>query len=515
MSRILSGMKPLVNVGEFPFRLLLLLVFLRTIDLVWVKSTYVPDEYWQSLEVAHNKVFGYGYLTWEWIEGIRSYVYVGLISLVYAFLKTFELESPELIILAPRILQGIISAISDVYFIRWVHEKRNGQYSWAFISWFTTFFVSYCSTRTLINTFEMNLTIIALYYYPWTPKTNNFPFVSIVTLLCFVRPTAGVIWLPLILINILSVRKPVTYALMSYVPNLILVGGACVALDSYMHGSLVVTPWNFFKINVLKDIGSFYGTHDPLWYLYCGIPVVLGLQTLPFSVGCFRLAGSRLSNVKYNLESQMFITIVWSLIVYSFLPHKEFRFILPLAPMMIYISSGVLSKWSSTASYSLLYFIGVVMITVHTGALIFLGQFHQTGQLEAMEKLSLAAQNQTDMKIHFLTPCHSFPGYSHLHANVSTKYLNCDPNLDGAPDFVTEDELFFNNSRAWAEREYSTLRPCTLPTHIVTFDSVNITNFLYLRNFTRIQRISHAEYFPDDKQGKFVHIYKRRGARCA
>jgi phosphatidylinositol glycan class B len=30
------------------------------------RSFFQPDEYWQSLEVAHLWVFGYGYKTWEW-----------------------------------------------------------------------------------------------------------------------------------------------------------------------------------------------------------------------------------------------------------------------------------------------------------------------------------------------------------------------------------------------------------------------------------------------------------------
>ncbi|BES99909.1 phosphatidylinositol glycan, class B [Nesidiocoris tenuis] len=305
------------------------------------------------------------------------------------------------------------------------------------------------------------------------------------------------------------------YALLSYVPNLILVGGACVALDTFMHGSLVITPWNFFKINVLKGIGSFYGTHDVLWYLYCGLPVVLGLQTLPFVIGCFRLARSRFwKTIKYNLEAQMFVTILWTIFVYSLLPHKEFRFILPLAPMMIYISSGVLSKWSSTASYHLLYAIGVVMITSHVGTLIFLGQFHQTGQLEAMEKLSDIAKNQTNAKIHFLAPCHSFPGYSHLHANITTRHLNCDPNLTDDPNYVTEDELFYNNTRAWLEREYTTTRPCSLPTHVVTFSSLNYTNFFYSKNISLLYRIEHSKYFPESRQGEYVNVFQRKGSVC-
>lgn len=38
-------------------------------------------------------------------------------------------------------------------------------------------------------------------------------------------------------------------------------GGALVALDSYYYGRLIVTPWEFFRFNVLHDIASFYGQH--------------------------------------------------------------------------------------------------------------------------------------------------------------------------------------------------------------------------------------------------------------
>lgn len=41
-------------------------------------------------------------------------------------------------------------------------------------------------------------------------------------------------------------------------------GGTAVAIDSYAHGSFILTPVEFLKLNVLEGIGSFYGTHP--WY---------------------------------------------------------------------------------------------------------------------------------------------------------------------------------------------------------------------------------------------------------
>jgi hypothetical protein len=46
-------------------------VALRAVNVIALRTFFNPDEYWQSLEVAHRLVFGYGHLTWEWAAGLR------------------------------------------------------------------------------------------------------------------------------------------------------------------------------------------------------------------------------------------------------------------------------------------------------------------------------------------------------------------------------------------------------------------------------------------------------------
>ncbi|KAL1467204.1 hypothetical protein MTO96_042333, partial [Rhipicephalus appendiculatus] len=61
---------------EFPKKFFLFMfVLFRCGGAFFVRTAFVPDEYWQSLEVAHKFVFGYGYQTWEWKYAIRSSVY--------------------------------------------------------------------------------------------------------------------------------------------------------------------------------------------------------------------------------------------------------------------------------------------------------------------------------------------------------------------------------------------------------------------------------------------------------
>jgi phosphatidylinositol glycan class B len=78
----------------------LLCVFLVTrLSSVFVVQTwFVPDEYWQSLEVSHRLSFGYGYLTWEWLEGIRSLIYPFLFFIPYKLLAYFSLDNPKALV---------------------------------------------------------------------------------------------------------------------------------------------------------------------------------------------------------------------------------------------------------------------------------------------------------------------------------------------------------------------------------------------------------------------------------
>lgn len=77
----------------------LIFVFVRLLSVLLVQTYFVADEYWQSLEVAHKVVFGYGYLTWEWAHGIRSYVHPLFVAFLYKTLQICGLDKPELLVI--------------------------------------------------------------------------------------------------------------------------------------------------------------------------------------------------------------------------------------------------------------------------------------------------------------------------------------------------------------------------------------------------------------------------------
>ncbi len=67
----------------------------RVLIAVFTQTFFQPDEYFQALEPAHHLVFGYGSLTWEWLNPlpIRSIIYPALNIPIYWMLKVTGLHS--------------------------------------------------------------------------------------------------------------------------------------------------------------------------------------------------------------------------------------------------------------------------------------------------------------------------------------------------------------------------------------------------------------------------------------
>jgi phosphatidylinositol glycan class B len=70
-----------------------------------VRTYFNADEFWQSLEVAHWLVFGYGHRTWEWTQALRGFAHPLLFAGPYQLLKLLRLDTPTSLALVPRVLQ--------------------------------------------------------------------------------------------------------------------------------------------------------------------------------------------------------------------------------------------------------------------------------------------------------------------------------------------------------------------------------------------------------------------------
>ncbi|KAG8227894.1 hypothetical protein J437_LFUL008208 [Ladona fulva] len=489
-------------------KMFLLFLCLKLLSVFVVRSAFVPDEYWQSLEVAHHLAFGYGHLTWDWSEGLRSYIYPSIIAGFFKVAEFLHLDSRDVLILIPRILQALLSAIGDYCFWLWVREQTGTKGNWAAIVISTSWFWFYCSSRTLINTVETVLTIFALYHYPWSGKEavdGKTRFLWPVGIACIMRPTTFIIWLPFCMYHLARVNSKISVILKSYLPISILCILACVSIDSYFYGKLIFTPWNFVKFNVFHGVGAFYGTQPWYFYLFCGLPVVLGIYIVPFLYGAWVVK----KNKGPAIESVLLFDIAWTIFFFSLMSHKEFRFLLPLVPMALYICCRRMSQWSRQPSSKVLWLIGLTVTIANAVPALYFGLYHQRGTLDVMEFVAQeASKNQTHTNVLFLMPCHSTPYYSHLHVNIPMRFLHCEPDFSAKPGYLDEADLFYLGPLTWLNKQYPP--NSVFPSHIVMYDVLlpHLQGFLNANGYSLAAKFFHAHRF-EGKVGGNVLVHSR------
>jgi phosphatidylinositol glycan class B len=111
-------------------------LFVRILLALSTRTFFQPDEYFQSLEPAHHLVFGYGDLTWEWLnpKPIRSILFPGISAVVYGMLNALGLlkEGGKLadlaLIMGPKFVHGSIAALTDIGLCGMTQKVLGDQY---------------------------------------------------------------------------------------------------------------------------------------------------------------------------------------------------------------------------------------------------------------------------------------------------------------------------------------------------------------------------------------------------
>ncbi|KAM4630422.1 GPI mannosyltransferase 3 isoform 2-T2 [Polymixia lowei] len=190
-----------LNDGVLRVNVTILSVAFRLVNCFLVQTSFVPDEYWQSLEVSHHMVFNYGHLTWEWQAGIRGFSYPLFFAFMYKILHFISYDSVYLLIWLPRIVQALLASLADIKLYSLVQTLEHPDVAkWTLFCQLCSWFTWFCCTRTMTNTTETTLTTLALFYYPLPgSKTHcSKKYLTLVALAVIVRPTALIVWLPLL-----------------------------------------------------------------------------------------------------------------------------------------------------------------------------------------------------------------------------------------------------------------------------------------------------------------------------
>mmetsp|Transcript_13651 Transcript_13651/g.29149 ORF Transcript_13651/g.29149 Transcript_13651/m.29149 type:complete len:830 (+) Transcript_13651:248-2737(+) len=276
--------------------------------------------------------------------------------------------------------------------------------------------------------------------------------------------------------------------------------GCCV--DRWAYGFWAVPFLGNFHFNVILGNGSLYGTHPFLWYIYAGIPAVCG-SMLPFLLFNLTVLFSNPSQISSNCNKinntriVLFGIIVPYVILHSFSEHKEFRFLLPMLPLICVLAADVMvelvifmedgvapidvdavknsdglvkrvendSRGKLSARSKGLF---LVMIMLNYPHLLYLGMIHQRGPIAVnryltsviSERVQRNITGRTSQSIHYLMGCHSTPLYSHLHipeVKISAWYLDCSPDCRSSSEEICESDAFLNDPLGFVKATYDHL----------------------------------------------------------
>ncbi|CAN6466607.1 unnamed protein product [Victoria cruziana] len=421
-------------------------------------------------------------------------------------------------VVAPRMYQSFYAAIGDAYFYYLSYSIFDKQTAdWALFSQFTNWFMFYCITRTLSNSLEAVLTIMAIYYWPslkCSSPTHELQITSRKTALviaafaCIIRPTNAVIWIYLGTLHLFEARDKVKFVFTEVAP----IGAAVLALsclfDRWMYGTWVFVPLNFVKFNFFSSGGDYYGTHRWHWYFSQGFPAML------FTFAPFTIVG-----IWQSKEWKLFGLVAWVLGIYSILGHKEFRFVLPVLPIALMFSGYTLAKIGKCHSVELkgkgvrntkrtfdfkkkwaIFF----LLLTNLPMAFYMSMIHQRGSEDAMAFLAREAATGKVDSILSLMPCHSTPYYSTLHRNISMSFLDCTPSseegyVDESDRFLLDPAKFVSNMALnWKQ-----------PSHILLFDSQerHLNNFLASHSYQQVGRFFHAHFKVDRELQGAVLVY--------
>ncbi|KAH9945859.1 Alg9-like mannosyltransferase family-domain-containing protein [Epithele typhae] len=432
---------------------------------------FQPDEFFQSLEVAHHAVFGYGHLTWEWVASrpIRSIVYPALNVAVYRLLSALDLDSTSALVWAPKVLHGLLAAATDISLLSLARRLAGERYvETAFYLSLSSFFHGLSLSRSLSNSAETALTTVALAQFPWDTarsawKTDLSWSLLFAGVACAVRPTNAIIWTYMFAFLLWGLRTrlgDVAFVLVRGCFAGAVIAASIFLLDSWFYGEPTFTPLNFLLTNA-SSVSLFYGSSPWHYYLSQGIPV-LCFPIVIWAGDGLSLAARRSSPTPIKVAAGL---VAWTISVYSLAGHKEWRFLHPLLPLVHVLAAKSLVDGTPdagphpTARRVLGTPYRASMLAVSVGAVAYVALLHGRAQVEVVRYLrTLPAADSAS--VGFLMPCHSTPWQSHLHrpdlADGGRLWaLGCEPPLEGQDVSAYKDQtdVFYD-----APLEYLTAR---------------------------------------------------------
>lgn len=327
---------------------------IRILAAIFSKGYIHPDEHYQSIEIAYNEVFGFGKLPWEFIDGARSWLYPYIVIVIFKIMIFFGASNIETILIGVRLFSGLLSMITVVvayFFGKKLYSKSVGIIASGFVAiWFDFVF---WSTRTITDSIAMNFFFLAAYLvYCSIQKENEntnkiekkfftkkmlqsfFAGISVGLAFMFKFPVAA-IGLPLFIWIIVHKKWKELAFFSGAIILLVIVQGLIdiATWGSFLHSVITFLDYNIFSGGAASHGTSPFGTY--------GILLVDQYQEYILIFILFVLIALQKDKKTLYLGS----IVIFYLLIFTFIQHKEYRFILPIMALLVLLAAKGFTKY--------------------------------------------------------------------------------------------------------------------------------------------------------------------------
>ena len=448
---------------------------------------------------------------------VRSYAAVLPTFCFYLILRIFRIDSGWMVARGPLILHAVLVAAPVDASVWWIgtkvfknhgnisdqrtrinHQKDSMDSNRAFLDpaklsllcCTTSWFHAYALTRTYSNSIETVLLLVGM-----ALTVNRKPtavensvrnstrintgdcrhlfsvFIAFILggISTAVRFTSLAAWIPLGII--LSVQSPTIKDRIWFVLFFCAIPGAigltlATTVDRVLYGFWTIPLLGNLDFNVLQGMGSLYGTHPWHWYISAGLPAISGLL-LPLML--HSLVSTMLSTRPEESVRNLWIVVASYTVLHSFSAHKEFRFLLPILPLLCLLAGRSLQRLLEPLTEErrhrgIVRLLLAVAVIPNLLAFLYLGVLHQQAPILAAQHIrnsvmTTARPLTSPVSVHYLMGCHSAPAYSHLHipgVTMDVWSLDCSPDCRVNPTTVCESDQFGRDPVVFMKSIYAT-----------------------------------------------------------
>ncbi len=367
-----------------------------------------PDEIFQMEEPAHRLAFGYGIVAWEWRAGIRSWVFPYLFSLLMRVFGSSAGSTAYL--LAIKLLLSTASLVVVLTGYHWV--RRIAGETAALVAAFATalwYQLAIYASHPLSEVLATDFLLPGLYLQCFSDGRRTRLIAG--ALLASTAACARIQLLPIVVLSTLLFCSDWRPRTLGYLAAAVM-APLCLSglVDWLTWGHPFQSVWKYVLVNL--TVSKRYGV-DPWWWYLRDLAIRLNILLLAATLSVRRLP-------------RMALIVAATVALFSFIPHKEERFLYPVWPLIVIMGSlGLYSLlqwqrlrdavrlragWAPAAA--------AIMVAVVSASSAL--RFHfWPGTADAIRLFDLLARDSSVCGIELVdVPWVNTGGYTHLHRDI-------------------------------------------------------------------------------------------------